>query len=1034
MFLAVMLRQDVGPRSKVWVGAAGRAKAGMQAALGKLLAEEKNRVMRKHLNEATGRLASHTVKKGEWTQFQSIFERLCSSKEAQHVQSGLFMSGILAEYAPSAVQRSMKPIFNLIQKSLSPSNRPELQVAAIKAAVSFIIGFEGNVQQGFIRLIPDFFKVAVKLAGEANDEPLQDAIDEIANLIGFRVAMFRPYTSDIIKLMTKTAKHGELEAGTRRMALSLIVELAKKDRTSVKQVKETMTEVVPLAISFLTRVDDDIRQWAQDEDGGEKDPDDEDFCMGWDTLECLATWLGGASVLSAAWPMIQKGLASSKWQEKHAAVSAICALTPGCVKAIQPKLPGLLGMIAPLTVAEKEHVRVRWMAVNAIGTFCVFFAEDIQSEKLAAPVGKCLVTALDSRAHVRISAHAALSLVDYCKVFEDGERLAPFAEAMLMSLRKLLGVNARGAQTSALSAVSAVASRIEEKFQAYYKAFMPGVTSILMKAKGRDNMKLRAKAIECVGVIAAAVGRETFAPQFKSIMEFLLKTQGHGLTADDPQQNAILMCCARICQCMGSDFSPYVRMVVPPLLKAAADSKGAFMQDGEDDFTNQEGYEAVDFSVRGAGNKRLVVNEAFLQEKAVACNMLYQYASELGEGFFPYVEATAKIMVPLMIYRYNEPVRVAAVESIPKLMNCLKERAEKAQQPLTAVSNLFSFAFQNYMRTMTLEADVGLLIGILESFSDAIDLLPGPMERKLIDEAHRRLSFVLSESNRRRNERALEYKNADDEIREEIDEENEQEDEMIGYVGSVIKSMVDLSKGDYLPLFHSSLHSILWQYLSPKSSEGQQAAALVCYDNIIEACEGSARKYAEKFLPVTLCYVGNENRHIRQAAGFGVGLCALSLGVEGFAKYTQGTLKTLLPVILSKDARSEDYEEATESIIVSVSKILKQQRQRNKQVVGEVLPMWLGALPSMEETEGPVTHRILLEFLEDPSCPIYGPKNKNMGKVLQVLGSIRNTEYADEETSAKIRALVQKISAGLGNAAMTNLVRNLSQEQRANLL
>jgi hypothetical protein len=57
-----------------------------------------------------------------------------------------------------------------------------------------------------------------------------------------------------------------------------------------------------------------------------------------------------------------------------------------------------------------------------------------------------------------------------------------------------------------------------------------------------------------------------------------------------------------------------------------------------------------------------------LEEKSTACNMLYCYAAELKDGFFPYVDTVAKLMVPLLRFFYHDGVRTAAVSTMPHLL------------------------------------------------------------------------------------------------------------------------------------------------------------------------------------------------------------------------------------------------------------------------------------------------------------------------------------------------------------------------------
>jgi hypothetical protein len=65
----------------------------------------------------------------------------------------------------------------------------------------------------------------------------------------------------------------------------------------------------------------------------------------------------------------------------------------------------------------------------------------------------------------------------------------------------------------------------------------------------------------------------------------------------------------------------------------------------------QEGWDYIP-----VGEKRIGIHTSGLEEKATACNMIYCYVSELGEGFFPYVEEVAKITVPLMRFYYHDDI------------------------------------------------------------------------------------------------------------------------------------------------------------------------------------------------------------------------------------------------------------------------------------------------------------------------------------------------------------------------------------------
>jgi hypothetical protein len=70
--------------------------------------------------------------------------------------------------------------------------------------------------------------------------------------------------------------------------------------------------------------------------------------------------------------------------------------------------------------------------------------------------------------------------------------------------------------------------------------------------------------------------------------------------------------------------------------------------------------DSVTISIKGVGEKRISIKTSILEEKALACNMLYSYAYDLNFFFLEYVEEVAKIMVPLLKFAYLEDIRESA--------------------------------------------------------------------------------------------------------------------------------------------------------------------------------------------------------------------------------------------------------------------------------------------------------------------------------------------------------------------------------------
>lgn len=126
-------------------------------------------------------------------------------------------------------------------------------------------------------------------------------------------------------------------------------------------------------------------------------------------------------------------------------------------------------------------------------------------------------------------------------------------------------------QGNALTAACSVAKVIKHHFIKYYSTFMPLCKKILTEAKSHDLQTLRGKAMECVGLVGVAVGRDVFAPDAKGILELLIEQQKIGLAPDDTSYHHLVQAIARVSQAVGPElFVPYLPFVIPPLLKTCA--------------------------------------------------------------------------------------------------------------------------------------------------------------------------------------------------------------------------------------------------------------------------------------------------------------------------------------------------------------------------------------------------------------------------------------------------------------------------------
>ena len=129
---------------------------------------------------------------------------------------------------------------------------------------------------------------------------------------------------------------------------------------------------------------------------------------------------------------------------------------------------------------------------------------------------------------------------------------------------------------------------------------------------------------------------------------------------------------------------------------------------------------------------------------------------------------------------------------------------------------------------------------------------------------------------------------------------------------------------------------------------------------MIEYGGANAHSLIPKAVPFLLQYADAENYLLRQAACYGLGVCA-EHGGPLFDSFAQRSLEKLLQVIRAKDSRKGTNGSATDNAISAVYKLsVYRQTLIPKQVFGEIL----GLLPiDSDRLEAKIIHYRLMQHL-----------------------------------------------------------------------
>lgn len=292
-------------------------------------------------------------------------------------------------------------------------------------------------------------------------------------------------------------------------------------------------------------------------------------------------------------------------------------------------------------------------------------------------------------------------------------------------------------------------------------------------------------------------------------MNMLLKAQtddGQELEADDPQVSYMISAWARMCKIIGPQFTAYLPVVMPPLLRAAQIKPEVALVDSEEQVDEDDGWQFIPLS----DQQKFGVNTAGLEDKNTACQMLVCYAKELKEGFAEYTEQVVNIMVPLLKFYFHDMIRSAAAESLPFLLESVKHKVCLDNTDITIsylsriklppsvlqgndyVRGMWNYICPELFKSLQTEMEPDILAVVMESVATCVEVLgAGFIDGSQMEELVEALKNHLKKNYDKEEERkeARKDEDYDEEVEEGIEEELDQDDYLLNKIADIIHNL-----------------------------------------------------------------------------------------------------------------------------------------------------------------------------------------------------------------------------------------------------
>lgn len=986
------------------------------------LEQEKSVEIRHKLCSAISELACHAAPKGEWPALLPFMFKCTKSESEDHRESALIVFGDLAR----DMGDQFKPHFNVLKDILTAGltdNSFKVRIAALQATANFLqVLPEPNERAVFQQLTPLMLETVNTALNAKKEEEAQSALELFIELAEAEPSFFRSSINQVVDNMIHISSAPNLEDSTRHLAIEVLLTLVDSRPGMMRKIPTFISRLLHVIVTMLLTIEDQpVEEWNSVVE--EDETDITDYEVAEEALDRLAIELGGKALVPELFPSIIPSLLNNPdWRHRHGGLMAISLVGEGCSKFLVPHLSNVIGLVLPKFT--DPHPRVRWAACNCAGQMAADFAPGFQKQ-FHSSVLPALALLMDDVNNPRVQSHAASALINFCEDCEV-EILEPYLDGLLAKLALLLQGGKVIVQEQAITAIAAIADCTSEKFAKYYSNFIPYLKTVLVNANNKEYRKLRGKAMECISLIGVAVGKETFFNDAKEVMNIMVQTQAGKLEPDDPQITFMQQAWARICKCLGTDFVQFLPCVMPSLLASANAKTDLKIIDADEDVSGNEGWDFVT-----VGEKQVGINTTTLEEKSTACHMLYCYASELKEGFFPYVDAVANIIAPLLKFFYHDGVRTAAVSCVPALLvassNYLKQSAGPGADPMYT-RKLFNFMFPSLLEGIGQEMDLDILYTMVAALVEAMDIVgENVLDQSQMALAKDTVKTYLEDYAERMQEQAEKKKapDVDDEEEDKLNEEVEKDEECLSQIADLIGRMAKYQKSAFLPHFEE-LFPVVVSLLQPDRKASERQVALCILDDVIEFTGKDASRYFESFLQAAISYITDEDPGVRQAAVYGIGVFA-AVGAERFAPFVPDVLQRLNAVVSAPNAREPENINPTENAISAVGRICES--QAGVVNLALVLPVWLSYLPvSEDKTEAIIIYNCLCSFVEKASVQLLGNNYEHLPKLFNVFGEALGSDMVNEELTKRIVVILKQMQSQLPREVLQNAWVSLSPQ------
>mmetsp|Transcript_14089 Transcript_14089/g.28734 ORF Transcript_14089/g.28734 Transcript_14089/m.28734 type:complete len:1075 (+) Transcript_14089:116-3340(+) len=860
----------------------------------------------------------------------------------------------------------------------------------------------------FAPLIPPILTVAEACRARNDEEIVSTTLDVLYDLCFSPSQAVAAHMTTIVKFSQICMADSNLEMGVRDSAALVVATMAESRPKHLGRDVPLLTGLLETIFNLIENSDGSAAgalfesnpAWKEDFEGTEGYDESEDGAttetgMAQGTLDMLACEVPKKFIFEPVVSRCMSRLGSTDPKQRKAGIACLGVIAEGCAEPLRENLAQVMPHV--FKAAGDNDARVRECACFALGQI----SEHCQPEVLSYSSQILpIVFALLDDANIAVQATSCYVLEMFCERLEpDGVR--PLLDPLVKKLASMLeATNKRSVQEMTVAALAATAVAAEEEFAPY----VPGVANLmakLMQLKDEKTFSLRGRALECMGHIAIAVGKDTFRPYFQSTMQCACE----GLTFESTDLHEFAYAAfANLSKVMGDEFSPVLQELVPHLITVISQDEGQ-LEKAEEAQGNQ--FNALDDSDEEdeEGGYVMHIRTALLESKKGAITAIGEMAAHSGAAFVPFLGDAMTVLLKAAD-NWHPLIKVECADAMASLIvPCVAQdhggeiKWEKGDiagaSPLSANTTQ---AVNVIMKALVvlMQDDTKEVVGkACESIQSIIELC-GPH------------SFASVANECLENTYALLAKEAPcqqlEDYGEEFGDEDDDHDAFMTSVCDLVGSFGRVMGHHFVQYLPKFLPPIC-EYAKSSRPPSDRSMAVGCLGELAqELGAGISEYWSNVFYPAAIAGLADSDYSVRRNAAFCIGVSCEGLGESVASQY--GTMLQAMSPLFGIDVNDGDTAAAcVDNASAAVARMIT--TSPSSVPLAQVLPVVLKALPLKNDmTENETVYNCLFRLLEKNQPDLIANKLE-LSRVFAEAAS--EASNVDDDLKEKLKLALQSL-------------------------